>query len=170
MTDTPIWMLDVDGVLNGSRAGWHRAPHKGTAGGFTIRWEPQLITRIWQLHDSGAVEVRWSSTWCGDEVGLAQLERLLGIELPRAFGRRPMSKTWGEMKADAAVGVLAEERRLIWTDDMEVGAGRRLYPEIAAGEEAGRALLIEPNATRGLRPEDMDRIEAFAAGNLKAAA
>lgn len=81
----------------------------------------------------------------------------------RAFGDRPMSKTWAELKVEAALAVLTSGRRLIWTDDGEVDAGRRLYPGIAAAEADGRALLIQPVSRLGLQPGHLGLIEAFAA-------
>jgi len=168
MTDAPVWLLDVDGVINGHPrfAGWGRPPVKTSPG--PVYYEPQLIDRIRALHQSGTVEVRWSTTWCGYPVQLKQLGEVLGLDLASAFGDRPMSKTWADLKVDAALAVLAEGRRLIWTDDSEVDAGRRLFPEIAAAEAEGRALLIEPVSQRGLQPEHVDQIEEFAAKGLEA--
>lgn len=64
----PVWLLDVDGVINASRPGWGAAPHHGTATAagmsFRIRWAPALAKRIRALHESGRVEIRWCSTWC----------------------------------------------------------------------------------------------------------
>ncbi len=124
-----------------------------------IRWAPALITRIRRLADAGLVEVRWCTTWCPDaEV----LERL--FELP-AFGRAltavelDTADETDALKLAAARRVLAEPRRLVWTDDTAVPARGPLAGELTAG---GRALLIRPHPRRGLRPKDLDRIESFA--------
>lgn len=162
MTDNrSVWLLDVDGVLNANKPGWGAAPRKTNVAGLTIRWAPALVTRIYNLNHAGTVDIRWCTTWCGYPDQLGTLGRLLHLDLASAFGDRPMSKTWADLKVEAALQVLAEGRPLIWTDDDEVDAGRLLFPELAAAEADGGALLISPRSNRGLQPEDLDRIEAF---------
>jgi hypothetical protein len=160
--DPPVWMLDVDGVLNVFQPSWGVELTRVKVG-FPIRYAQPLIDRIRSFHTSGVAEVRWSTTWCGWPDQLDELGRVLNLDLPRAFGDRPMSKTWGDLKVEAALAVLAEGRRLIWTDDGEVKAGRRLFPALARAEAAGQALLIAPESELGLQPEHLDLIEAFAA-------
>lgn len=161
VSDLPIWLLDIDGVLNANKPGWGAAPRKTNVAGLTIRWAPQLITRIYNLNHAGTVDIRWSTTWCGYPDQLGTLARLLHLDLESAFGDRPMNKTWGDLKLEAALHVLEQGRRLIWTDDDEVDAARNLYPQLAAAERDGQALLIAPRSNRGLQPEDLDAIEAF---------
>ncbi|MEU3452298.1 hypothetical protein ABZ671_01620 [Micromonospora sp. NPDC006766] len=156
----PVWLLDVDGVINASRPGWSAAPWKGyayeNATEYKIRWAPQLIARIYELHRSGLVEVRWCTTWCAYAW---QLERLFRLPpLGRAFNEDVRGPAASAVKLAAARQVLADGRRLIWTDDDEVPTGGPLHDELTAG----RALLIRPNSSRGLRPEHLDAIEAFA--------
>ncbi|MEU7870807.1 HAD domain-containing protein [Dactylosporangium sp. NPDC049140] len=161
MTTPPVWLLDVDGVINVRRPQWHAQPHHGTAFsagmGWRMRWAPQLIARIRALHRTGAAEVRWCTSWCAEA---DQLERL--FRLP-AFGRAFPDETPGDgRKLAAARAVLAEGRRLIWTDDAEVPVPQEepeLYSELTAG---GHALLIRPHERDGLRPAHLDQIEAFA--------
>jgi hypothetical protein len=62
----PVWLLDVDGVINGTgRAGWQQAPRAGTAFasgiGYRMRWAPQLIAGIRALLPH--VDVSWATTW-----------------------------------------------------------------------------------------------------------
>jgi hypothetical protein len=159
--EPPIWLLDIDGVINANKPGWSAAPRKTNCAGLTIRWAPKLITRIFNLHHTGTVDVRWSSTWCGYPDQLAELQFRLGLHLKPAFGDRAASKTWGDEKVEAALEVLREGRRLVWTDDDEVDAGRELFPLLARAEKGGRALLIAPQSNRGLQPEHLDAIEAF---------
>jgi hypothetical protein len=159
----PVWLLDVDGVLNVARPGWSEAPHRGEAladgAWWPMRWAPALIQRIARLHASGLAEVRWCSTWCpwADQLetlfGLPRLAAALTTEeatspgLPRAAA-----------KAAAAFRVLdAEGRRLIWTDDDAIPHGEARLT-LTAG---GRSLLIEPDSARGLQPADLDEIEAW---------
>jgi hypothetical protein len=163
VTDPPVWLLDVDGVLNIRKSPWGGAPYNGRAYDngteWKMRWAPQLIQRIKALHTSGAVEARWCTTWCSNA---DQLERLFKLPiLGRAFTGELRGFECSEAKLAAARAVLAEGRRLIWTDDVEVPIERNepaLYAELTAG---GKALLIRPDERGGLRPEHMEEIEAF---------
>jgi hypothetical protein len=162
----PVWLLDVDGVLNASRPGWGAAPERRFVWSQTdqtsypLRWSPQLIDRIRALHTEGRAEVRWCTTWCPDA---DELERLWDLpELQRALTADPMPRAeacW-PLKLAAARAVLADGRRLIWTDDEALPKPGPERDELTVG---GLALLIAPRPHRGLRPEDLDRIEAFAA-------
>jgi hypothetical protein len=73
----PVWLLDVDGVINASKPGWGGPPvsRRIWANGkhLVVRREPALIARIRELINARAVEVRWCSTWCP---WADQLERL----------------------------------------------------------------------------------------------
>lgn len=127
----PVWLLDVDGVLNASKPGWGGPPRKTNVAGLTIRWAPPLVARIRTLHASGVVEVRWSTTWCGYPDQLADLGTLFHLDLESAFGDRPMSKTWADLKVEAAMGVLTEGRRLVGpttTRSTPPGACSRNWP------------------------------------------
>ena len=157
----PIALVDVDGVINTFRPSWGADLTRANVAGLPIRYAPALIDRIRDLHQTGLVDIRWSTTWCGLPTQLAALNDLFGFTFPAAFGNRPMSKTWGDMKLDAALDVLAAGRRLVWADDEEAAAARRLCPAIAAAEADGRALLVAPESEYGLQPDDIDRIEAF---------
>lgn len=163
--DRPIWLLDVDGVINGHPrlCGWDRPPRRLKAG-FPVYYEPRLIDRIRAVHATGLAEVRWSTTWCGYPAELAQLEDQLDLHLERAFGGRPSTKTWADLKLQAAVDVLEQGRRLIWTDDDDADVAPQFSAVVADAEQAGRALLIAPQSELGLRLEHLDAIEAFAAG------
>ncbi len=159
---TPVWLLDVDGVINAYRAGWYSSPRVVQIFStidvydYRIRFEPRLITAIRDLHESGLVEVTWCSTWCAEA---AALEEGFGLpSLPRAFSTpvpaSAPSATGCELKWAAAQRVIASGRRLIWTDDVEVDHHRTELP-------AGQALLISPNASRGLRPAHLRLIRRF---------
>lgn len=166
--DCPVWLLDVDGVINTNRPGWGGPPRRSQVWSDTdrvsylIRWEPALIDRIRSLHRSGKVEVRWCTTWCPDAHRLEQLWRL--PPLARAISADPMprgSECW-PLKLAAARAVLAEGRRLVWTDDDAIPLPGPDLDELTA---SGQALLIVPKSNRGLQPEDLDRIESFIAAS-----
>ena len=57
--------------------------------------------------------------------------------------------------------MLAEGRRLIWTDDEALPPPGPERDELTTDN---RALLIAPRPARGLQPEDLDHIERFATG------
>jgi hypothetical protein len=161
----PVWLLDVDGVLNAGRPGWGGSPKRrpvwsaSDQTSYLLRWAPALLDRIRALHVAGVVEVRWCTTWCPDA---GELERLWDLPpLARALDADPMPRgvACRPLKLAAARDVLAGERRLIWTDDDAVPADRAARADLTAG---GRALLIAPRPNRGLQPPDLDRIEAFA--------
>ena len=162
-------LLDVDGVINAMRPPWDDTD-RAKCHGLTIRWAPPAVARLRALHDAGLVEARWCTTWCGFPDQLASLQDVLDLKLASAFGDRPASKTWGDLKVEAAIAVLAEGRRLVWVDDGEVDAGRRLFPAVAESEADGRALLVQPESLYGLTAEHLDEIEVFARGELDEAA
>ncbi|HYN94711.1 MAG TPA: hypothetical protein VES42_12755 [Pilimelia sp.] len=160
MIDRPVWLLDVDGVINVRRPGWGAA-RDGTAHSagvtYRLRWAPALIERICAVHRAG-VDIRWCTTWCADA---DQLERLFGLpRLDRAWSVELGRAAAAAAKLAAARQVLAGGRRLIWTDDAEVPTRGAVHDELTG---AGRALLIAPSRRRGLRPEHLAAIEAFAA-------
>lgn len=156
----PVWLLDVDGVLNASRPGWSAAPRIRSAysAGFEyrIRWAPALLSRIRALQADGRVDIRWCTTWCADA---AQLEQMFELPvLARAWAGRLLGEEAAVAKLAAARQVLAEGRWLIWTDDTEVPVHGPVWEELTA---TGRALLIRPKASLGLQSRDLDAIDAF---------
>jgi len=186
-TDAPVWLLDVDGVINTSNrsalnSDWTKMSSGGACANGTeylINWSPYLIDRIRTIHAEGLAEIRWSTTWVTDTASLEQLLRLpkfpLGFEMePYPSGRRLQSE-WHELvrvrKANAARDVIRSGRRLVWTDDqiiMGAHAGSALLYEIPAftGVEIhpGQALIISPDHRVGLQPSEVDRIEEFCLG------
>jgi hypothetical protein len=162
-----VLLLDIDGVLNGHprRCGWDGPPRRLKVG-MPVYYEPQVVKRLRAINASGMVKVRWCTTWCGIPYALADLSRELDLPFEPAFGSRPMSKTWGDMKVEAALAVLEDGRRLIWVDDEEAPAARRLFPASAEAEREGRALLVEPVSELGLRPEHFTMIDRFVGRSL----
>lgn len=166
MTGTPVWLLDVDGVLNAPAPRWGGPPRRAdavhTGEVFRMSWAPELVAALRRLHRTGAVELRWATTWADESL---QLERLFGLpELATAFaglGPSPAVKT-PALKVAAALRVLEHEGRpLIWTDDDAIpGRG----PLREALEAAGPPLLlIAPDPRHGLQPEDLDAVAGFLA-------
>lgn len=157
----PVWLLDVDGVINVNRPGdWGGKLATGQASDgrrtYTLRWAPALIDRIRALATSGLVDIRWCTTWCP---WAEQLEALWDLpKLDRAWTEDINGQAAATAKLEAAERVIASGGPLIWTDDTETPGWGPLYDEWTAD---GRALLIQPSGWYGLRPADMDAIEGF---------
>ncbi|GIE88779.1 HAD domain-containing protein [Actinoplanes regularis] len=154
----PVWLLDVDGVLNANRPGWGAAPRRGYAhaGGFryTMRWAPALLDRIRALHRTGTVEIRWCTTWCGHA---DQLERLFGLpHFEPCWLDNLNPREAATAKLAAARQVVASGHPLIWTDDADISPSA--HDELSGLD---RVLLITPKPNRGLQPEHLDAIETF---------
>jgi hypothetical protein len=162
----PVWLLDVDGVLNATRPSgdeqprWQEVWSESDQIAYPVRWSPGLIKRIRELHLTGRVELRWCTTWCPDADELEYLWDLPPLKRSLTADPMPRGPQCWPLKLAAAREVLADDRRLIWTDDEALPKPGPARDELVAD---GRALLIAPNPARGLRPEDLDRIEAFAA-------
>lgn len=161
----PVWLLDVDGVLNATRPGWGEAPDQGEAfvngACYSLRWAPALTRRIGALVVSGAVEVRWATTWVDH---IMQVERLL--RLPRidtAFrGVTTDEDEAVERKLQAALDVVETERRpLIWTDDDAIPDSGEVLNRLLDGGVP--VLLLSPSTGHGLQPDDLDAIDDFLA-------
>lgn len=166
----PVWLLDVDGVLNTSRNAWHEAPyhaqvawggrpwdgHEDRSMTFKFHWSPTLLKRIHRARADRLVELVWCTTWCAEAHSLEAIWKL--PPLKRAFNCYTASQAdaW-TYKVSAAERVLAVGRRLIWTDD-DIPAFGPLRDRFTRDG----ALLIQTEARRGLTPEHMDQIEAFA--------
>jgi hypothetical protein len=156
-----VWTLDVDGVINATKAGWGRGPRHRHVLTYRLAWEPDLVKAIRDIHTSGLAEVVWSTTWCPDA---DLLENLWGLpKLRRAWDRYPEGGYVGDLKLNAARQVLAEGNRLIWTDDTETPSPEVLPDIYREMMDTGRALLIRPKPSRGLRPDDIADIKKFCA-------
>lgn len=176
--DPPVVLLDVDGVLNAHgpypgattknrrfNALWNCKMDRGTASmngrDWVMKWAHPLMMELVELHEAGAAEFRWASTWNSD---IEQLEQLFGLPgWPIAFETAGLH--WTEVakrKRRAADDVREREgRRRIWIDDVEVPHHWELAS--AAMTADGRTLLIRPREEIGMRPEDIEAIKLFCA-------
>jgi hypothetical protein len=174
--DLPVWLLDVDGVVNARRPAFDAPFAQGHAfvDGVTYRlqWAPALTRYIKSVHKRRAAEVRWATTWVDH---ILQVERLLRLpSLETAFRVREVQGTDGdvdpaELKLRAALHVVEVERRpLIWTDDDAIPTSG---PDLGRLQDADvPVLLLAPDPYEGLRPEDLTRIDEFLAALVKGAA
>ena len=181
--DTPVWLLDVDGVLNavpdtGNR-GWPRGDWTEagvTANGMT--WHVSIANRVLAFvrhaHGSGQVEVRWHTTWQTGALDLAKVFDLPEFpihpcpEFERDYftnhrylssNRILASSSWWKYPAALRV-TQAEGRSLIWTDD-DV-RDELTSPQRAALNRTGRrVLIIAPVPHRGLIQPHLNAIATF---------
>lgn len=170
----PVWLLDIDGVINALargrvRGSWPRSAWLRTVASAEIPGRgpmvlPILAARpvldfVTQVHRSGAAEVRWHSTW--REAAVTELAPALGlppipISSAPEWTQRPTGGWW---KLPEARRVLASGRPLVWTDDdLPVFAH-----ELGDLTTRGDALLIGPDPIVGLTRPELDQIAAFLA-------
>lgn len=180
----PLWLLDVDGVLNAVNvlselqsmpedACWPDY-RKGRAESgrrpghtFQIIWSPTLIERITALHESGRVEIRWLTTW--EERAQTEIAPLLGLPHFELAGKRNL-KTEGRWwwKLPIAQAATAPERALVWTDDDLPGVPEAKRWMLRRFEErGGKSMLVSPKFDVGISSAQMDAIEAFLTGDLE---
>jgi len=154
MTDPrPIWLLDVDGVINiDDGGGWGAVLADGTINaygrGWPLRWVPEVVDRIRDIARSGRVEIRWCTTWCEHADRLERLWRFPALS--RCWSDERNGTLSSVSKRRAADFVIESGRHLLWTDDEE-----------AATLNHDRALCIVPNSRTGLTPVDMAVIEMW---------
>lgn len=161
VTNLPVWLLDVDGVINVDSPQWGQklATGRATALGhaYGLRWAPKLIDAIRDIHTSGLAEVTWCTTWCA---WADQLETLWDLpKFNRAFTDEDSRYTrTRRLKMKSALGVIKVGRPLIWTDDDAFMLHGLRFDELTRDR---RSLLIKPYPTTGLKPRHIDDIRKF---------
>ena len=164
--ERPIWLLDVDGVVNAN--GWARRevdfwPKESVKHELISvnQWQRYhifvaegLIDFINEMHASGKVEIVWATTWLDHaNTHLAPAFGLPTLEV----GARPIGMDDHYYKHRAARAGIAAGRRVIWTDDVEITAQMR-----QEFTESGLShLLIAPDEVYGLTPADCAKIREF---------
>lgn len=165
MTTTPLWLLDVDGVVNALRGDVpddHRRVSARTQGRtFSITYRPALMTRIRELSDRGAVEIRWLTTW-GDDAPTAIAPALhlpqFAVEGSDDYRTDTGSHWW---KATTARRIVQDSpaRPLIWTDD-DAGYAQQLG-ELDWLLDHPAKLVISPDPEVGLTDDAVEVISRF---------
>ena len=114
----PLWLLDVDGVLNAValqpdyevwtqwRRGVARTDYRTRA--WPIQWAPAVVEALCSCRACGRVEITWLTTWASDAND--ELATLLGMPLlpvagapPRRVRPSPQSVAAGEASGTHAV-------------------------------------------------------------------
>lgn len=173
----PVWLLDIDGVVNALARGpvrdsfpaedWTQhvveadIPNMGRMV-LPIYVAQPVLDFVRHVYDDGLAEVRWHSTW--RTAAMTDLGPILGLPpIPISIApewTNPVPLWW---KIPAARRVAESGRRLLWTDDqLELfRADPRNAAELAALDAWDGALLLCPDPDPGLTPADLDRIAAF---------
>ena len=160
----PLWLLDVDGVINavcGSVPPGYQRQH---VNGYQITWHTEVIARMRQLHETRAVEIRWLTTWCEDAA--TKIAPALGLPLDcvvEGSADHKASRGDGWWKAPAAKRLSDAEphRALIWTDD-DLDYAERNGEVDWLRERTGPTFAYAPDTRQGITPKVLARIEAFA--------
>ncbi len=183
MNIMPVLLLDVDGVVNASRAGWQRQPYRTRVSvdgiEYKIRWEPQVVDFFWELYNNNLVEIRWLTTWGihANKILAPAISMPQGLYayMPPQRPTRPHPWVKGEVvsgnlphdwKLSHALTVITKEQRpLIWIDDEAVHIVSR--KKIAKVENRIPSLLINPQPSRGIRLEHTQMVKEFVNSLLK---
>ncbi|NRQ50414.1 hypothetical protein [Aeromicrobium stalagmiti] len=158
---TPIWFLDIDGVVNA--AGTDLPPHLArteatTAGtAWPIHYSPDVIEFINMVHRAGFAEVRWLTTWSQD--ARTSLAPAVGLD---DFTAYEMYDSDGWWKAEVVATSVKDERRpIIWTDDditdIDI-AWFRSSVEVPS-------MVIAPATEQGLTSAELRKIANFMAND-----
>lgn len=162
----PLWLLDVDGVLNAVShrpdpdvwPDWRHGTAFANGSSWPIWFSPTLTRAIADLHERGLAEIRWLTTWGEDANG--ELRELLGLPRLQVAGTGDVfdpTVDWWKFDVVKSFHRAEPNRRLIWTDD------DLLYlPEAQAWVAARtRSLVIAPRSDRGLTPDQLTEIRRF---------
>lgn len=161
----PVWLLDIDGVLNATAtnipstwpgSSWHRVHIDG----FQITWSDKVVDFLKHVDAEGLAEIRWHTTWqeraldVGEAMGLPEFPVQEAPEWPPTGEKvadwiRAARPSW--WKYGAAEQVLTVEKRpLLWTDDdiwSSLNAIRRQMLK-----KLGSVKMISPECIWGLQP------------------
>lgn len=171
MTGTPIWLLDVDGVLN---AFDDRGPVLGdwddweffSARGFPMRYSPAMCSRIRALHETGQVEIRWLTTW-GRHANTDLTP--MGFPQLKVAAEQPLRGKGGWWKFPPAKELFDAGHALIWTDD-DLTSSQGAVSWLRHITTTDRANDVRAYAPQGaISQQDMGDIEAWLAAREVAA-
>ncbi|GAA1608339.1 HAD domain-containing protein [Catellatospora bangladeshensis] len=177
VSGVPIWLLDIDGVINAvtdepDRRVWPEQEWIRTTApsNHDLEWPILAATPVLdflrRVHEQGRAEIWWHSTWQHNSVNVGTA---LGLpvwpvrESPE-FGTQetelatPLARTrqtW--WKLPAAQRVLAQGRPLLWTDD----DARRQLRAADTRPWGASALVVAPPVEAGLTPRQLRRIDRW---------
>lgn len=157
----PIWLMDVDGVLNSFGHVDLPGPELRTfksGNGYEITYDTTILERLAALHQEGRVEIRWLTTW-GEEAD-AHLAEEFG--LPRGLkveATMPFRERYGWWKLEAVKAAHERGDRIVWTDDdinFEPAANAWL-----SDTDPNQIIWLSPSTHLGITHEFIDRVEEW---------
>ena len=187
----PLWLLDVDGVLNAVAhvadrsvwTDWQEGAARAGGVDWPILFSPTAMRAVRSMHEDGLAEIRWLTTW--RTAANDSLRHLVGLPAFPVEGmtppgdQSPSSQEGDVHESVASHGGLFGQRGSEWwklTVVREVvdrqGGDRplvwtdddlRFEPEAAAWvrDHVRTALLVAPSTRTGLAPEDLQTIRSF---------
>jgi hypothetical protein len=163
----PIWLLDIDGVINAVSRNldrnvwpinfWRSEKVTNRTGTYIITVSQAVIDFITYIHDEDLADIYWHSTWQNDSNNLGKhfdLPQFPVWEAPE-FGESTPLATWKWWKTPGFLRALNTGRPVIWTDDDIPLVDERKF----AGQEF--ALLIAPYTGTGLSPKHLRKIASY---------
>jgi hypothetical protein len=163
-----VLLLDVDGVLNAVRRDLPEGWRRGTFNGYVLSWDPTVVARLREWHESGRVELQWLTTWTSmadtllaEPMGLPRGLRTHDRDdvLPTGFGGRFGGVAgWWKLAAARAVAEAEPGRRIVWIDDDLADQASDTSEWLAA---QGDVLVVAPEFSTGLTHAELDRVEAW---------
>jgi hypothetical protein len=187
MTDKPVWLLDIDGVINAvskrgpafiwPRETWHTNYCEDALGRvFPILWAEPVRDFIIEM--SEIIEIRWHTTW--QHRAQTEIAPALGLphfEVQDAPESEMFETQWLDLgkgyreyqiyngpgypwwKMNAALRLAGEGRNIIWTDDdLSVKAGEHFLKN---GGNMVDTALIGPISEHGLAHKHLEAIRGF---------
>lgn len=166
VTGKPIWLLDVDGVINCLNH-YDRPPYimklcAANGRSWPISYRQAVVDFINRMATSGTVDVWWLTTW-GHEAPVDLSEKLGIVELPVASDPYDTFAWW---KWDVVKNFPEwHDRPLIWTDDdLRYCKDSQFWIKIgneSRPERGGHRLGIATDRLLGLTDENLSMIEQF---------
>lgn len=167
----PVWLLDIDGVVNAAtkkpdRNVWPLKNWLATnVEGMPILASRNVLGFLREVHATGRAEIWWHTTWQESAQHLAD-----ALDLPTwpvrpapefaDFNSAAGRSGWWKLPAAERV-VQIEKRPLIWTDDDITWSIGGRYDVDANLRAHAPALLVSPNERTGLTPKHLRQIGDF---------
>jgi hypothetical protein len=171
VTPKPIWLLDIDGVINASpeplplhvwnEDEWIVTKVLGGNRWWTITAALPVIKFLHFVYQHDYARIRWLTTWQRDAHNVSDalgLPRFVVLENPMVRSHRVAGKQW--WKLAEVFKQLDTERPVIWTDD-DIGREVRSLARDFHGPELPSPLLIAPKSSEGLGPWHLQQIAGF---------
>ncbi len=170
----PIWLLDIDGVLNATSmklpthiyptAAWTRQH----VDGFQITAAKPVLDLLCKVHEEGLAEIRWHTTWqdrapdVGAAFGLPEFDVQWTDEWPDSgekAAQRIMAGYPNWWKHPAVYRLVASGRKVLWTDDDIFGSLPAVHRQNL--KKIGKVRMVSPTSLYGLQPGELRLISKF---------